>query len=261
MIYETDATEEMKKKPIVWKCEKPYSVTNAVHRVHFPKLFYLQCGLSEPRRLCLCSTEHLYKDEEGFLYLTFYRFNVIENPENFFSSFTEYEDKEEAWMKPYDFYIDREATSAYPRTIYNVKVLKEGKYLQSPVYGRVYCLVFYNCWNPDCYPLPWKVYTNIMRANDKKEYYFIIKKEEEKKKEKELIVYKIPEFALKLMLEGVVAKKEICPITTDMLTNQNACITACGHSFEYGALCKALETKKICPSCRTECKKESIVRL
>ena len=263
MIHETNAPEEMKKKPIVWKCEKPYGKTDSIHRVNFPKLFYIQCGASEPKRFCLCSSENIYKDEEGFVYLTFHRFTLIENPENFFTSFTEYEDKGEAWMKGYDFYVDREATSAYPRTIYKVTVLKEGKYLQSPVYGRVYCLVFCNCWNPDCYPLPWKVYTNFIRANDKREYYFTMQNIKQKENEKKIenIVYKIPDFALKIMLEGIVAKKEMCPITMEPLTIQNACITPCGHSFDYGAICKALETKNICPSCRAECKKESILIL
>jgi hypothetical protein len=263
MIEETYATPDMEKKPIVWKCEKLYHMNNGINRVTFPKLFYIQCGESNPVRYCLCSTEYMYKDDEGFRNLTFYRFKIIENPENFFTSFEEFvdNDKEVIWKNNLYFYVDREATSAYPRTIYRVRVLKEGKYMVSPIYGRIYSLVFTDCFTPDCYPLPWKFYANFTRKNDKREYYFERSSPKPKPQIQNNVQYKIPDFALKLMLEGIIAKKELCPIIMDALTRENACITPCGHSFDYVALCKALEKKDECPTCRGMCKRESLVRL
>ncbi len=261
MIEETYATPEMEKKPIVWKCDKPYNKNDGINRVLFPKLFYIQCGDSDPIRYCLCSTESIFRDKEGFTNLTFHRFQVVENPENFFTSFEEYvdRDKEVIWGNNFYFYVDREATSVYPRTIYRVKVLKEGKYMVSSVYGRIYCLVFTDCFDSSCYPLPWKFYANFTRKNDKREYYFV--KPKPKPQIQNNVQYKIPEFALKLMLEGIIAKKELCPIMMDALTKENACITPCGHFFQYEAICKALEKKDECPTCRDECKKESLIRL
>lgn len=64
-----------------------------------------------------------------------------------------------------------------------------------------------------------------------------------------------PDFASPHIITLVLDKSygEICPVTHEIITEINACVTSCGHVFTYEGILRALSVKEICPLCRKEC--------
>ena len=66
----------------------------------------------------------------------------------------------------------------------------------------------------------------------------------------EVLKIKIPKHAVTSFVENAIAKAETCPITTNPIAMETACITSCFHIFETSALRQWLQQTKECPTCR-----------
>jgi hypothetical protein len=69
----------------------------------------------------------------------------------------------------------------------------------------------------------------------------------------------IPSHVLKGFVNGLIAAKEICPVTMDELTLGNIAITECCHAFERGALYQIMATTLRCPTCRALLKENPVL--
>lgn len=66
----------------------------------------------------------------------------------------------------------------------------------------------------------------------------------------------LPIHIQRLVIADAVARKEICPISQEEITAENAVVTSCGHVFEresIGAWLKAPASKHCCAVCREKC--------
>jgi len=66
----------------------------------------------------------------------------------------------------------------------------------------------------------------------------------------------LPTHITKLVLDDAISKNEVCPITSEPITQTNATVTNCGHVFSSSGLTTWLKTpssKGLCPTCRTSC--------
>jgi hypothetical protein len=62
--------------------------------------------------------------------------------------------------------------------------------------------------------------------------------------------YKIPSHIVKEYLQNMIDKKETCPIDCEEFTNENICMTSCGHSMTHNALISWFKISQTCPVCR-----------
>jgi hypothetical protein len=62
--------------------------------------------------------------------------------------------------------------------------------------------------------------------------------------------HKIPPHVFKILVETMVARKEVCPISMESLQIKTTAGLPCGHLFEEFSLTQALEQKMECPICR-----------
>lgn len=60
----------------------------------------------------------------------------------------------------------------------------------------------------------------------------------------------IPQHIVNLYIEGIVAKKELCPITINELQKHTTCITPCGHAMTHSSMKHWLQGGNSCPVCR-----------
>lgn len=68
----------------------------------------------------------------------------------------------------------------------------------------------------------------------------------------------IPPHVFKILVEAIIAKNEICPISMEPLKYETVAGLPCGHLFEKSSLTQALESKGECPVCRKSVSKEDI---
>jgi hypothetical protein len=68
---------------------------------------------------------------------------------------------------------------------------------------------------------------------------------------------KIPRHVLKWYIDGLLAAKEVCPITMEEFSLGNITVTGCGHAFQKGSL----DTVASCPLCRVTLRKEDFISL
>ena len=59
-------------------------------------------------------------------------------------------------------------------------------------------------------------------------------------------------------INQAIEKKDMCPISMEILTKKDVASTPCGHLFQYDSLKKALQTAEKCPTCRAKCNVEDI---
>lgn len=67
----------------------------------------------------------------------------------------------------------------------------------------------------------------------------------------------IPRHVLKWYIDGLLAAKEVCPITMEEFSLGNITVTGCGHAFQKGSL----DTVASCPLCRVTLRKEDFISL
>jgi hypothetical protein len=60
----------------------------------------------------------------------------------------------------------------------------------------------------------------------------------------------IPPHVFKILVETMVARKEVCPISMEPLQLDTTVGLPCGHLFEESSLTQALQEKMTCPICR-----------
>lgn len=68
----------------------------------------------------------------------------------------------------------------------------------------------------------------------------------------------IPPHVFKILVETMVTRKEVCPISMEPLQLETTAGLPCGHLFEESSLIQALERKMACPICRESVLKEDI---
>ena len=69
-------------------------------------------------------------------------------------------------------------------------------------------------------------------------------------------VYTLPAHIAKIVLADAIRKNEVCPITSEEITEANATVTPCGHVFCKSALKEWLSgpiSKGLCPVCKQAC--------
>jgi hypothetical protein len=57
-----------------------------------------------------------------------------------------------------------------------------------------------------------------------------------------------------MMIAQAVAQKQQCSISFDDISNENACVTTCGHIFAKDAIKEWLKQHHSCPECRKQCR-------
>jgi len=60
----------------------------------------------------------------------------------------------------------------------------------------------------------------------------------------------VPKHVAVALAEHASIKKDVCPITTNPISVETACVTSCFHLFESEALQTWLDSNNICPTCR-----------
>ena len=60
----------------------------------------------------------------------------------------------------------------------------------------------------------------------------------------------VPKYIRDILVDHMVAKKEECPITTELLTAENIAITTCFHFFDKTGITRWLAQDATCPQCR-----------
>jgi len=71
-----------------------------------------------------------------------------------------------------------------------------------------------------------------------------------------VVDYRIPPHVKKLLITDAINRKEVCPISSDEITEANASVTSCGHIFIETHIKSWLtmeSSKGLCPNCRTPC--------
>jgi hypothetical protein len=66
----------------------------------------------------------------------------------------------------------------------------------------------------------------------------------------------LPSHITKIVLADAIRKNEVCPITSDDITETNATVTPCGHVFTTEAITQWLavpSSKGLCPVCKQKC--------
>jgi len=96
-----------------------------------------------------------------------------------------------------------------------------------------------------CLTLPWQFY-NVFTGKDlNQEWHHVIELQIEKKPQ-------IPPHVLKGFVNGLIASKEICPVTMDELALGNIAVTDCYHAFERSAMNEIMQNNAVCPTCRAQ---------
>uniref|UniRef100_A0A6C0DJJ2 RING-type domain-containing protein n=1 Tax=viral metagenome TaxID=1070528 RepID=A0A6C0DJJ2_9ZZZZ len=73
-------------------------------------------------------------------------------------------------------------------------------------------------------------------------------------KVKEVVSRKgLPQHVADIVLANAISKNEICPISNDPITNEDGCVTSCGHVFSKSSLDHWLSIKNECPVCKQVC--------
>ena len=67
----------------------------------------------------------------------------------------------------------------------------------------------------------------------------------------------IPEHILKIYIQTLLDKKEICPITMEPLQRESLHITSCGHAMSKAAATRWFAQKDSCPVCRAAVKQKN----
>lgn len=68
------------------------------------------------------------------------------------------------------------------------------------------------------------------------------------------IVHKgLPSHVANIVLADSISKNEICPISSETITKENATVTSCGHVFCKDSLNAWLSIKNECPVCKQAC--------
>lgn len=62
--------------------------------------------------------------------------------------------------------------------------------------------------------------------------------------------YRIPSHIVKEYLQSMIYKKEFCPIERIEFTQENICMTSCGHVMTHDSLTSWMKTSQTCPICR-----------
>ena len=64
-----------------------------------------------------------------------------------------------------------------------------------------------------------------------------------------------PSHIKQLIIADSISKNEACPITDESITQENACITTCGHVFTKSGLTRwlSVSSNQSCPVCRQKC--------
>jgi hypothetical protein len=68
--------------------------------------------------------------------------------------------------------------------------------------------------------------------------------------------FTIPHHVKKLIITDSISRNECCPISCDIITETNACVTSCGHVFIYNEIKTWLSmesSKGLCPVCKQKC--------
>ena len=68
--------------------------------------------------------------------------------------------------------------------------------------------------------------------------------------------YSLPPHITKIVLADAIRKNEVCPITSEDITETNATVTPCGHVFTTSAITHWLglpSSKGLCPVCKQKC--------
>jgi hypothetical protein len=66
----------------------------------------------------------------------------------------------------------------------------------------------------------------------------------------------LPPHIVKIVLADAIRKNEVCPITSDNITETNATVTSCGHVFTADAITEWLSlpsSRGQCPVCKQMC--------
>lgn len=70
------------------------------------------------------------------------------------------------------------------------------------------------------------------------------------------VEFKIPQHVKKLLIHETVKNKELCPISCEDITEENADVTSCGHVFianEIKTWLSMESSKCLCPVCKQKC--------
>ena len=70
------------------------------------------------------------------------------------------------------------------------------------------------------------------------------------------LINSLPPHITKIVLADAIRKNEVCPITSDDITETNATVTSCGHVFTTDAIRQWLSTpssRGLCPVCKQKC--------
>jgi hypothetical protein len=71
-------------------------------------------------------------------------------------------------------------------------------------------------------------------------------------------VTKIPQHIVNSYIEGLVEKKESCPITMNPLEKLTTCLTQCGHALDMPSAKCWISSEHSCPVCRQPCSLETL---
>jgi hypothetical protein len=67
-------------------------------------------------------------------------------------------------------------------------------------------------------------------------------------------ISEIPKFVASALVKDAIEKSDVCPITLELLTIENAAVTSCFHIFEKNCIQTWLQEKSSCPVCKQPCK-------
>lgn len=148
-------------------------------------------------------------------------------------------------------FIERDSSRHGPK-IYRCSLRR--KYLPQGIY--VYTItrpltvlpsVYYHVYNGLDVEMKWHIISRLEFAV----------RTEESRPVSMLELQRIPGHVLKGYIDGLISKKESCPVTMEELRLGNITVTGCGHAFEKGSL----DSLSICPLCRMNLLKEEFVSL